>query len=67
MCIGGLSELKPENCPPGGKFYPPKIVSSTCMSSLRLGNMFTSTCLLKDARGTDSNGAYNYIIALLFW
>ena len=24
-------------------------------------------CLLKDARGTDSNGAYNYIIALLFW
>jgi hypothetical protein len=35
--IGGLSELKPENCPPGG------------------------------GRGTDSKGAYNYDIALLFW
>ena len=27
------------------KFYPPKIVSSTCMSSPRLGDRFTSTCL----------------------
>jgi hypothetical protein len=27
------------------KFYPPKIVSSTCVSSPRLGDRFTSTCL----------------------
>ena len=46
--------------------YAVLVITNTAMLSY---NLFAGVhgYFMKDARGTDSKGAYNYNIALLFW